>query len=217
MTAMKLVAIALLALLVPAVAYSQDDPRVGVTMSSPGAFGVIWSVNDAVAIRPEITLSRTSGDSIGGDVTGAPSPVTTQDSTSVGVAVSGLFYLARKDALRPYVSPRFTYSRASASSTTDNGISSIVGSSVSESIVSQYAGSGSLGAQYSLGRRFSVFGELGASYARTTTTSTSTFTTTVTTIRNGVLTQTATPQTVVGSAHVNGVSTRAAVGVIVYF
>lgn len=216
MTVMNRTALVLLALLLPAIAYAQDDPKIGLTVSSPGAFGAIWQLNGRVAVRPEITLSRATGDSVGGDVTGAPSPVTTNDSSSIGVAVSGLFYFARKDALRPYVSPRFTYARSDASAATDNG--TITGPTTSDSIVSAYSGAASLGAQYAIGRRFSVFGELGASYTRTTTTSTSTFTiTTVTGVANNVVTETLTKQTVHGTAHANQVTTRAVVGAIVYF
>ena len=212
---MKPIAIALAALLVPALAYAQDEPKVGITMSSPGAFGVIWNINEAFAIRPEITVSRSSGDATSGDLLGASSPVTNNDSTSVGVAVAGLFYVARKDALRPYLSPRFSYSRSSTSSAIDSN--TILGPSTGDSIVSSYAGAGSLGAQYSLGRRFSVWGELGASYTRTILTSTSTFTTTVTAFVNGVPTTSQRVQTTTGSSHQNQVATRAAVGVIVYF
>lgn len=215
MIVVRRILIAFLVLVAPTLAYSQDDPRVGVAISSPGAFGVIWNVNDAFAIRPEITVSRTSGDTTSAELAGTPSPVTNSDSTSVGAAVAGLFYFARKDALRPYLSPRFAYSRANSSSSTDSN--SILGPSTGDSIVSSYAGAGSLGAQYSLGRRFSVWGQLGASYTRTVLTSTSTFTSTITSIVNGVLTVSQRVQTTTGSAHQNQVATRAAVGVIVYF
>jgi hypothetical protein len=160
-------------------------------------------------------LSRTTSESVGGSVTGGPTPVTDSDTTALGVAISGLFYVARKDSLRPYVSPRFTYSRTSVSGTTDNG--TIIGPTTTDSVVSSYAGSLSFGAQYSLGRRFGVFGELGGSYARINTASTSTFTIATSTFINGAIVQATSAQVVRGSSAQNQYSTRAALGVIVFF
>jgi hypothetical protein len=207
--------LALLVLLAPAVVHAQDDPKVGVTMGYPGAIGVQWQVSDAFALRPEITFSRTTGDSTGSDLLGANPPVTTEDTNAVGAALSALVYVGRKDALRPYISPRIAYSRSAASASTNTN--TIPGPSTSDSTISSYSAAGSFGAQYALGRRFSVFGELGASYTRTTTLTTSTFTTTSTTIVNGAITQTIRAQNVQASAHANVVTTRTAVGVIVYF
>src|SRR5437868_11057455 len=87
-----------------ATASAQDAPKVGVTMGYPGAVGVLWHVAGRVAVRPEITLSRTGGDSTANDLLGPAPPVTSDDSSSVGVGIGALFYVARWDAVRAYVS-----------------------------------------------------------------------------------------------------------------
>jgi hypothetical protein len=215
MSPMKLTAIALMALLLPAAAHAQDDPKVGVTINAPTTIGVLWRVGDAFALRPEITLSRTTDESTGNDLLSVAPPITTDDNTAVGVALSALWYVGHKEALRTYVSPRFSYSRTTFSASTPTN--TILGPSTSESTISVYSASGSFGAQYSLGRRFGVFGELGVAYSRTNTLQMSTFTTTSATIANGVLTQTIRQKTAQASARSNVVGTRAAVGVIVFF
>src|SRR5438067_11504419 len=107
---MKLTSVVLLALtaivVVPRAARAQNEPRVGLTMGYPSSVGVIWHMTNRVAVRPEITFARTTGDSIGNDLPGA-SPISTSDSTGVGTGISALFYVHRWDALRTYISPRF--------------------------------------------------------------------------------------------------------------
>jgi opacity protein-like surface antigen len=78
--------------------------------------------------------------------------------------VSGLFYVSRNDNLRTYVSPRYTYSRGSSTSTT----SGIFGELENELESSIHSITGSFGAQYALGSRFSAFGEVGLGYVRST-------------------------------------------------
>src|SRR5438477_13164983 len=92
------------------VSRAQDAPKVGLTMGYPSSVGVLWRVADRVALRPEITLSRTTGESMGSDLAGV-APLSTDESTGVGAGISALFYVGRWDALRTYVSPRFAYSR----------------------------------------------------------------------------------------------------------
>jgi len=179
-------------------------------MGYPSSVGVMWNVNDRIAVRPEIGLSRLSGDATGFDVAG-PAPISTNDSTGVGVGISGLLYLGRWDALRAYVSPRFSYVRNSASAGTTSS------ASLSESLSSSYLTSGSFGAQYSLGRHFGLFGEVGIGYTTTTTSSTSTLTTGSVSIVNGVPTPTTTTRLVTSSSHANSLSTRSGVGVIFFF
>jgi len=196
--------------------YAQDTPKAGVTMSAPTAIGVLWQVTDGFALRPEINVTHSTGESSSSSSTGTSSSITSDDSTGVGVALSALVYVARKDALRTYISPKFTYSRTSsmASSTTTG---STVSPATSQSTTSNYSTSGSLGAQYSFGRRIGIFGELGVVYTRSNSDITSTFTVNGFTIVNGVLTQTAQQQVARSAASSNQISTRTAVGVIVFF
>jgi hypothetical protein len=191
-------------------ARAQDAGKVGLTMGYPSSVGVIWNVSDRVAVRPEIGLSRMTGDATGFDVAG-PAPISTNDSTGVGVGISGLIYVGRWDALRAYVSPRFSYARNSASAGTSSS------TSFSESLSSSYLTSGSFGAQYSLGRRFGLFGEIGLGYTTTTSSSTSTLTTGSVSIVNGIPTTATTTRLVTSSSHANSLATRSGVGVIFYF
>lgn len=211
---MKLASLIILAMIAiagaPGVARAQDAGKVGVTMGYPSSVGVIWQVADRVALRPEITLSRSMGDSSTSDLAGVV-PVSTDDSTGVGVGLGALFYVHRWEGLRTYVSPRFSYNRISTSaSTTPSG-------STSESTTSAYLTSGSFGAQYPLGRHFGLFGEIGLGYTSTRTAIASTLTTTFTSIVNGVVTQSTRTQTVQSSSHSNTVATRSGVGVIFFF
>ena len=64
-----------------------------------------------------------------------------------------------------------------------------------------YSFAGMFGAQYSLGRRFAAFGEVGLSYAR----------------QNGLATTTVGPLTSTITNHGNAIGTRTGVGVILYF
>lgn len=195
---------------VPGIARAQDEGKVGLTMGYPSSIGVIWQAADRVALRPEITLSRSTGDSSTNDLLGA-SPVSTNDSTGVGAGVSALFYLHRWEGLRTYVSPRFSYARTSTSASTTSA------TSTSESTVSSYLTSGSFGAQYSLGRHFGLFGEIGLGYTATSTALTSTLTTSFTSVVNGVVTQSTRTQAVQSSSHANTLATRSGVGVIFFF
>ena len=224
MNVVKYAWLVLIVALVPTAASAQDTPKVGLTMGYPAAVGLIWQLADRVALRPEVTLTKQSDESTQNDLAGS-APLTSSDSTAASVAIGALFYVASFDlpagapakagALRAYVSPRFSYSRSSSSSSTPS--STIAGPSTSDSTISAYQTSGSFGAQYTLGRRFGVFGEAGLAYVRTNTSISSTFSTTFTSITNGVLTQSIRVQTVGSSARSNAVTTRTAVGVIFFF
>src|SRR5262245_10452498 len=141
-------------------ARAQDTPRLGITMGYPAAFGVIWNVNDRLALRPEVTISKSSAESSGSDILG-PAPVLTSDATQLGAGLSALIYFGTWDAVRAYVSPRFTYSR---SSTSMNPGSTVLPSVTTDTTGNAYATTGSFGAQGSLGRHFGVFGEIGAGF-----------------------------------------------------
>jgi hypothetical protein len=169
---------------------AQEGGRVGVVMGYPASAGVIWHVSDRIAFRPEVNVSFTAGDS----TASAGSVLTTSSATAVGVGVSGLFYVAGKDDLRMYISPRFTYGRNSSST------ESSPGGSRSENTSDNYSLAGSFGAQYALGKRFAVFGEVGVVYAWQTSIFSST------------------AANVIGNESTgSSVSTRTAAGVIVYF
>ena len=81
-------------------------------------------------------------------------------TSELGAGTSVLFYLQSRDNLRTYVSSRFVYVRSHISSTSGH-------SETSTKVVV-----GSFGAQYVLGERVSIFGELGLGFSRLTTTST---------------------------------------------
>jgi hypothetical protein len=194
-------------------AYAQDAPKVGMTMGYPGSIGVIWRIADRIALRPEMSLTHATGDSTGGDLVGA-TPLSTDETTGIGTGISALFYMGRWDALRTYASPRFVYSRSSTSASSGG---TIAGPSTSESTVSSYTLAGSFGAQYTLGRRFGLFGEVGLSYGRTSTSLSSTFTTSFTSIVNGVVTQATRIQALQSGSHSNALATRSGAGVIFFF
>jgi hypothetical protein len=164
-------------LLLPRPSSAQDTPRFGLVMGYPANVAALIRVSDAVSVRPEITWSRSVFESsttttVIPFVPGAtPIPVsTTTTSTSdgwqAGIGLSGLLYLSKGDALRTYVSPRVSYSRSS--STIDVGIIaalSPVNTRPITMVTSNYAASGSFGAQYAVGKRFGLFGELGLTYS----------------------------------------------------
>jgi hypothetical protein len=170
-------------------AAAQEGGRVGVVMGYPASVGLLWRPSDGVAIRPEISLSRMSGDS----TTSGSAAASTSSSWSVGAGVSALFYLGHGDGLRTYLSPRFSYVRNSA--TTEAS-----GTFRAENWSNNYSVAGSFGAEYALGKRFCVFGEVGLGYTRQT---------------SGYRSDAA---NILGSdSTANTVGTRAAVGVIVFF
>lgn len=139
-------------------AAAQHSGQAGVTMGYPASFGIIWHLNDKVAIRPELTLSGSSAD------TSSSSLSIDSSGWNIGTGVSALFYMRSYDRLRTYFSPRFIYSHASSDSSTSSFTTS--SSTITSTAV---GGSGSFGAQYGLGDKFSVFGEVGfgISHAKT--------------------------------------------------
>jgi len=124
-------------------ASAQERGRTGLTMGYPASVGVVWQPSDGFALRPEISFATTSIDS---STTGL------RGTTSVGVGLSGLFYVAKWESLSTYVSPRFVYNRLSS------------GESPLATDVNSYALIGSFGTQYALNQRFGVFGEVGVGY-----------------------------------------------------
>jgi hypothetical protein len=138
-------------LLAPSVGYSQERPGTGLVTGYPGAVGIIWHVSDRVAIRPDFSFSWSS--------TNLPGvSQSTYKNSRYGFGVNGLFYVRTIDNLRFYVSPRVSYTRVRSTS----------GSSGPTSTATGVHPSGLFGAQYSLHRRFAVYGEAGAGYSRLT-------------------------------------------------
>jgi opacity protein-like surface antigen len=143
-------------------ACGQEPGRLGIVVGYPASVGLIWSVSDSLAVRPEFTVSRQTGESSG------PGGATLSDNRawSLGLGVSALLYFHQWEDLRAYVAPRFGFGRASNTSV-------YPGSAEGGSTATSYALAGSLGAEYRLGSRFSVFGEAGIGYTHQRTVSTS--------------------------------------------
>jgi hypothetical protein len=166
-------------------------------MAFPASVGLIWHVSDRVALRPDVSFSWSSS-------TTPPDALVTSTGrgTSYGVGLSGLFYVGKWEGLSAYLSPRFSYARTSTMVTTtlpggfEGSIRPTISTHATEGTNSAYSLSGSFGAQYSLSRKFGVFGEAGLGYNETRSSSSS-------------LTSTG------STAH--GLGTRAGVGVLFYF
>lgn len=143
-------------------AVAQERGQVGLTMGYPTEIGVVWHAADRVGIKGTFTFALSSSEF---DADGfLPERETHTDS--VGLGITGLLYFSRKENVSTYFSPRFAYA------TTTAKVSSLDVRSES----STYSFAGSLGAQYSPSRRFSVFGELGLNYSSGTTESASSLT-----------------------------------------
>lgn len=145
---------------------AQEQRRIGITTGYPGAIGLQWHVADRVAVRPEISFSKTATSSDG--IVDA-----TTDFWSLGTGVSVLFFSPVTDNLRTYVGPRFSYMR-----TTGHG-------DASKSTADSYSIAGTFGAHYQLGQRFAAFGELGLGYTRQTGSLTTTIVSEVRTTNRG--------------------------------
>lgn len=133
--------------------FSEPENRIGLTMGYPSSFGVVWEVNDRLALRPELSFSVGTSEGSAAGVTR-----TSSDTWTVGLGISALIYLKNWDALKTYVAPRFTYSRGTSSVESgfggDNDLKS-----------EGFTLNGLFGAQYALHRRFSVFGEVGVGFS----------------------------------------------------
>ena len=147
---------------------SQSAGKVGLTMGYPAGIGIQWHVSNKVAIRPEISFSSSMSE------TTTPAFETDHDSWTIGTNISALFYLSTDDRLRTYVAPRFGWSRVSSTNELPGPIiNPLTGETFSESTTTGdgYTGTGSFGAQYSLGDKFVVFGEFGLNFGHSKTTS----------------------------------------------
>ena len=114
------------ALLQPRAGAAQDTPHLGIAMGYPAQVGVLWTVSDHVAIRPEMNWTRTTTESVststifnGTGVT-TTSVTTTSNSNAIGGGVTALFYLTHRDALRTYLAPRYSYARTTTNACRPN-------------------------------------------------------------------------------------------------
>ena len=133
--------------------FEEPGNRIGITMGYPSSFGVVWELNDRLALRPELSFSVGTSEGTAAGVTG-----TSSDTWTVGFGVSALIYLKQWDALQTYVAPRFTYSRGTSTVESAFGGDSDLKSE-------GFTLNGLFGAQYALHRRFSVFGEVGVGFS----------------------------------------------------
>jgi hypothetical protein len=136
-------------------AHAQEAGKVGLVMSMPTDVGVIWHVNDNIAIRPEINFHFGSSESEADGTT-----LSDDSHSGFGLEVSGLFYMAGTDSVRTYVTPRIGFDWESADD--DDGPGDVSANGMEVSL--------SYGVQYSPVSRFSIFGELGLEYGRGTST-----------------------------------------------
>lgn len=153
----SLVLAALIGVFGASTAHAQER-KVGVTMGYPASVGILWHVTPTIAIRPEFAFAHSSSEN------NSSSLHSESSATNVGTGVSVLFYLKKYDSLRTYFSPRLTYAHTSG----ESELSSIT-NSTSETTGDSTSLTGSFGAQYSLGDRFAVFGEVGFGYSHTST------------------------------------------------
>ena len=159
--------------LVPCVSAAQDTPRFGIVMGYPAQVGVLWSLGDRFALRPELNWTHSTTEAttvqtifnIAGVTTNTVT--TTSETNAVGPGISALIYLSTREGLRIYVVPRFAYTHATSS--TNLGIPVPPNVTVpADTTTSSYNVSGSLGAQYSVAKHFGLFGEVGLAFQRTT-------------------------------------------------
>ncbi|HXG88541.1 MAG TPA: hypothetical protein VNJ02_09415 [Vicinamibacterales bacterium] len=177
-------------------ASAQDEKTVGLTMAYPAAVGLHWQIADRFAIRPDVTYgwsSTETSSSFGGGtetvysggvsqvVFGLPAgqrPVPYTSTTSVrtnnvGAGISGIVTVHRNEALRIYLGPRISYSKATVTSTNDDLFAGLppefrelVGqqSRTTKSSNTSYSAAALFGAQYALSERFALLVETGVAY-----------------------------------------------------
>lgn len=136
----------------------------------------MWHLSDAVAIVPAVRFARAWNTpdeerSILGITTSSSS-----SSRSIGAAVEARWFFDRQGSLRLYVAPQYDYvhSRTTTQSTTgidDPLLEELLGAAINRTTTSTsttHGIQGSFGAQYALTDRFSVYGDTGARFSRTT-------------------------------------------------
>lgn len=177
-------------------AFAQGERPVGLVMGVPVQVGILWHAAERVAVRPDVSFSWSSSEF---DASSIPGVTYTSaiDSTRVTTGISVLLYLTDDGELRTYVAPRYTFSRSSASTSSDLSGPNVLGASSDSSDSSQttHSGGGLFGASYAVGSRFAIFGEVGLD----------------------VSTSSSKPSSDGLRSAGKGASTRGGVGVVVYF
>lgn len=133
--------------LLPSQVAAQEAGKIGVTMGFPESVGLIWHATEKMAVRPEFSFTTNSTDA----------DFAESSNTTFSTGLSALFYLDRQDRFATYVSPRYAFRRSASEVEGRRG-------EEQESSSRTHLVSGSFGAQYWLGERFSLFGELGLAY-----------------------------------------------------
>lgn len=129
-------------------ASAQNASKIGLTMSSGSAIGVLVPIGDNAAIRPTLIVARTTSDYEGSQFI--------EDSISSTTFVPGasvLFYLKTWGDTRVYVSPQYSYQRTSSSRDEDDPRGT-------------HNAAFMIGGQHGLGDRFGVFAEAGLGWTR---------------------------------------------------
>jgi hypothetical protein len=176
-----------------------QDEKLGLTMAYPTAVGVLWQVNDRVAVRPEVSWLHHWVDN---DDDGFAA--STSDSSDFGVGISALVRLRQWGQVRAYVAPRFEASRITIQTTYElralfPPAPATRVSETTETTITTYEGGASIGVQAAPAPHFGVFGEVGMMYARGKTSSSSLLDSSSSATRS------------------NSVGIRSAVGVILFF
>src|SRR5262249_60699080 len=103
-------------LLVPCVSAAQDTPRFGIVMGYPAQVGVLWTIGDRFALRPELnwthsTTETTTVQTIF-NTTGVVTTNTltiTSEMNAIAPGTSALIYLSPRQGLAIHRVPRFAY------------------------------------------------------------------------------------------------------------
>jgi hypothetical protein len=151
-----------------------QERNFALTMGYPGSVGVLWRPTKRFALRPAVTFRAANSDD--------DDDTSSSENGSISTTISGLIYVGASTPLRLYISPRYSYSRTSITSTVTIEVPSfpVVGFPGSTLITStrtirgrRHGVAGLFGVEYYLGDRFSVFGETGIDWERSTMTGSS--------------------------------------------
>ena len=148
----------------PATAAAQEKGKKALTLGSPGAVGILWHATDKLAIRPDFTFSFSDSEGNGVE----------SSTSSIGVGISALYYIKKWDQASAYFTPRVGWTRSkSESEVSFVFLPPPIGidfdfDNTSESTLSGWTGSAAVGFQGWIGTRFSIYGEVGLSYGRST-------------------------------------------------
>lgn len=146
-----------------------QEPTPGLTIGLPGAVGLHLPLGDRLAVRPAFSFGIGGSD---GDQTTLESDA---DIWSVGVSVTGLFYLQPPGAFRTYLAPRYAYAHSASTRVLVLPATIILpGDFGSETTSRDHSAAGLFGAEYRLAERFGIFAEVGVDYSHSTNRSEST-------------------------------------------